>query len=335
MSEWEEIECFRSRRQVSGLLFIGDPHIEGRTPGFRKDDYPETILSKFHWCLDYARTHELQPVLLGDLFDKPRDNPNWLMARLLDMMHGDPVPTIYGNHDCANPSLDENDSLMLLAKAGAVFLLDRTRVWSTEIEGRCVILGGSNYRQNIPTQWPAPNSSITFSSGDRLVIWLTHHDLSFPTAEQAAVTNLFEIDGIPFVINGHVHRRSPTFVTKGRTTWINPGNISRRSRADVIRGHIPSVLRMDITSDGERFDYVEVPHEPSSDVFFELEDTQESGVDESQSRFVTGLAQLQSRKTFSGAGLLVFLKENVQRFEPGIADEIMQLAQEIVTCKEI
>lgn len=31
-------------REVQGLLFIGDPHLEARVPGFRKDDYPQVVL---------------------------------------------------------------------------------------------------------------------------------------------------------------------------------------------------------------------------------------------------------------------------------------------------
>jgi len=57
-----------------GLLIIGDPHIEGRQPNFRKDNYPEKILDKLEFCLEHCRKHNLQPVCLGDLFDKPRDN---------------------------------------------------------------------------------------------------------------------------------------------------------------------------------------------------------------------------------------------------------------------
>jgi len=45
----------------TGLLFIGDPHVASRPPGFRKDDYPEAILQKLQWALDYAREHRLGP----------------------------------------------------------------------------------------------------------------------------------------------------------------------------------------------------------------------------------------------------------------------------------
>ena len=90
---------------LQGLLFIGDPHVASRPPGFRKDDYPTAILDKLQWSLDYAKQHRLRPVLLGDLFDFPRDNANWLLVRLLHMLDG--TLAISGNHDCKENSLGE------------------------------------------------------------------------------------------------------------------------------------------------------------------------------------------------------------------------------------
>ena len=58
-----------SRAQYAGLLFIGDPHVAHRPPGFRKDDFTVTVLGKLRFALDYAREQNLMPVLLGDLFD--------------------------------------------------------------------------------------------------------------------------------------------------------------------------------------------------------------------------------------------------------------------------
>ena len=46
-----------------GLLAIGDPHLEGRQPGFRKDDYPNVILDKLAWCLEYAEANRLLPAI--------------------------------------------------------------------------------------------------------------------------------------------------------------------------------------------------------------------------------------------------------------------------------
>ena len=64
-----------------GLMFIGDPHLESRVPGFRCDDYPQVALKKMAWCLKFARQENLQPVLLGDQVDKS-----------LGQLSGTPIP---------------------------------------------------------------------------------------------------------------------------------------------------------------------------------------------------------------------------------------------------
>src|SRR5437667_6913960 len=124
--------CSRSLEKTmsedAGLLFIGDPHLASRAPGFRKDDYPATILEKLRWTLDYARANRLRPVFLGDLFDFPRDNANWLLVRLLPLLDENTLG-IYGNHDCKENSLDENDTLSIFVHAGKIRLVDEQNPW--------------------------------------------------------------------------------------------------------------------------------------------------------------------------------------------------------------
>ncbi len=346
----ETVRVFVELKPFSGLLFIGDPHVEGRTPGFRRDNYPETVLSKLKWCIEYCDQQLLQPILLGDIFDKPRDNPNWLISRMLDIFDGRCIPTIFGNHDCANPHLDENDSLTLLSKAGAVRLLDAKNLWALDCDGRTILIGGSPYRYPIPDVFSLcpdnvqliiekPKGDAELHAGPSLktvcdpglVVWLTHHDLTFPNPNEAVVTHLNELVGIDYVINGHIHRRASANVQRGQTTWVNPGNIVRRSRSDSIRGHEPAVLRMDIASDGQWLHYIKVPHEEAERVFYDLDSIATDDPENIQSSFVTGLATLQSRKTQSGAGLMEFLNENVKQFESEVAGEILKLAEIVLS----
>ncbi len=138
--------------QYRGLLVIGDPHLDARPPGFRKDDYPKVILEKLEWCLDYALNNGLMPAILGDLFDKPRDNPNWILSRLIDLFHlHREVIGLYGNHDVHyNPELTEDDSLNVLVKAGRIRLVSAESPWRGAVGGRTIVVGGSSYRQAIP-----------------------------------------------------------------------------------------------------------------------------------------------------------------------------------------
>lgn len=310
--------------EYAGLLLIGDPHLEGRQPGFRKDDYPNVILDKLAWCLDYAREQRLLPAILGDLFDKPRDNPNWLLARLLDMLQGE-VLGLYGNHDVHyNPELTEDDSLSLLVKSDRIRLVNAAAPWCGTMAGRQVIVGGSSYRQEIPKRFDCPE---TTSDGIApLVVWLTHHDLQIPGYDEGRIRPR-EIAGIDLVINGHIHRRLID-VVKGKTLWLTPGNISRRSRSDANREHVPSALRIDVAGNEHQLCYIEIPHLPFDEVFHEA--VIEAAGEVGSSAFVAGLAELESRRTASGAGLMEFLESNLGQFEPIVADEIRKLASEVM-----
>jgi DNA repair exonuclease SbcCD nuclease subunit len=312
----------------TGLLVIGDPHLEGRQPGFRKDDYPNVILEKLAWCLDYAAENRLLPAILGDLFDKPRDNPNWLLCRLVELFQRE-VIGLYGNHDVHyNPELTDHDSIALLVRCGRLRLVDEQNPWRGLIGGRALVVGGSSYRQAIPDRFEISTDDST--QVRPLVVWLTHHDVLIPGYDEGRVRPR-EIDGIDIVINGHIHRRLE-HVPAGKTLWLNPGNISRRSRSDASRSHVPAVLRIDVSADGYELQYVEVPHRPFDEVFHEaiVEVAGETG----PSRFIAGLAELQARRTASGAGLMEFLERNLTQFEPTVADEIMSLAEEVTSDEE-
>ncbi len=307
---------------------IGDPHLEARPPGFRKDDYPEVILKKLEWCFDYALNNRLLPAILGDLFDKPRDNPNWIIGRLIDLfnLHGE-VLGLYGNHDVHyNPELSDDDSFSLLVKAGRVRLLSAEAPWRGTIGGRAVVVGGSSYRQKIPDQFPLDSAACESGDTPPLVIWLTHHDINIPGYEDGWIKPR-EIEGIDLLINGHIHRRLDN-VQAGKTLWVNPGNISRRARSDAGRAHVPAVLGIGISPGNYELDWVEVPHRPFEDVFYDavISDVGETGA----SAFVAGLAELQARRTAGGAGLMEFLEHNLKQFEAPVADEIMKLANEVM-----
>ena len=342
-----------NKTEVSGCLFIGDPHIAGRCPDFRADDYPSVILEKVAWCLDYAQSNKLLPVFLGDLFDKPRDNPTWMIGRLIEILNGSSAIGIYGNHDCAEPSLNDNDSLMLLVKSNCLQLVSAENPWTGAMAGRPVLIGGSSYREQIPDKIAAgtkkqstieapsattteqaslfdepaepPTKSRKPTSKKRFGIWITHHDLAIGDYEGGRFAP-FAIGNVDLVVNGHIHRRNEP-VQCGKTMWTNPGNISRRSRSEKCRVQAPAVMQLTFTASKFNLDYIEVPHQSFDDVFHEpvLDGDHEDGA----SAFVAGLSELRQRKTSSGAGLMNFLEKNIDQFSEEVGDEIMSLANDV------
>jgi len=306
--------------KVLGLLFIGDPHLASRNPGYRKDDYPRAILDKLEWSLDYAAEHCLMPCLLGDLFHMPRDNGNWLLGELCEILRGREVLAIYGNHDCRENELTEDDSLSILVRAGLLRMVSEREPWQGLVCGHEVIVGGTSYGHGMPTM-------RTFLEGvgrDKIVFWMAHHDVQATDAVGPTRVQPTEIAGVDVVVNGHIHQPQPD-ERHGKTWWLTPGNISRVSRS--AREHVPCVLRVWIENGRPAWRRVEVPHALYETCFHEavLEERGEAG----ESAFVKGLAELQSRRTAMGEGLEEFLDKNLGQFEPPVQREIRKLAEEI------
>lgn len=330
---------------VRGLLFIGDPHLEARIPGFRKDDYPRVALEKFRWCLEHARRQELQPILLGDLFQLPQDNPNWLIAEIIDAID-QPLPAIYGNHDVRENALKPNDSINILFSGGHLRRLSAADPLRVSIADYQVLIGGSAWGEQLPREFAceAPSPDLT--------VWVTHHDILIPGYEESGRIRPKELPGIDLVINGHIHRRLDP-LSKGATHWITTGNITRRARSDASRDHIPAIACLmpggDLTQlataihsysfDSLRGDpwtihWQPVPHQPFDDVFHE--EVASDGTDIPQgSGFVADLRALTARRTDSGAGLTEYLKQHLDQFEPSVAKEIMRLHDQVADSQSI
>jgi predicted phosphodiesterase len=311
-----------------GLLFIGDPHLSARVPGFRKDDYPRTTLDKLRWALAYADTNRLKPVLLGDLFHYPRDNANWLLVELMSLIER-PLIAIFGNHDCSENTLCADDTLAVLQAAGKLQLLGggdaQATPWRGEINGMPIAIGGSCWGQKLPES--VDRSALGLP---RHVIWISHHDLRFPGYEESARWSCREIPGIDLVINGHIHRQLPD-VQAGNTMWCNPGNISRVSRGDATRLHEPGVLRVDVLPDRLERTRIGVPHQPFEQVFFDAVQGDHAWADAADlPGFVKGLMTLQRLKTADGEGLRQFLDANMDRFDPAVGAAIRELAGEVL-----
>jgi 3',5'-cyclic AMP phosphodiesterase CpdA len=326
--------------QVRGLMFIGDPHLEARNPGFRRDDYADVAIEKFRWCLKYARDHQLQPILLGDLFQLPQDNPNWLLSAIIESI-GEPLPAIYGNHDVRENALKPNDSIQILFASGHLQRLSSESPWIGFVDGQRTIVGGTVWGDRLPKEYPAGETDHA------LTVWVTHHDIFIPGYEEAGRIRPSEVPGIDLIVNGHVHRRLAP-VTKGTTHWVTAGNITRRSRSDASRSHIPAVPclypqnasvtdepvdRFAFTSvSGHPFElrWLHVPHRPFDEVFHP--EMESSEVEENHgSGFIADLRELTARRTDTGAGLTEYLHQHVDQFEPAVAAEILRLATEVTS----
>jgi hypothetical protein len=193
---------------------------------------------------------------------------------------------------------------------------------------RCtVVVGGTSWGQDVPDSFD--RTPYENDGSPVFVVWATHHDLSFPGYEESARLKCRDTPGIDLVVNGHIHRALGD-VRSSTTRWMNPGNISRVSRGDATRAHVPSVLRVDVSPvAGLQPSRVALPHRAFEDVFHP--DVQVEAVEVGPSQFIRELAKLQAARTSTGVGLREFLDANLPNFEPKVAAYINVLAAEVMT----
>ncbi|MNR71626.1 3',5'-cyclic adenosine monophosphate phosphodiesterase CpdA [compost metagenome] len=215
--------------QFDGLLFIGDPHVSSRRPGRRKDDYLASVLEKLAFCAQLCRTHNLLPVILGDLLHRNDDSNLKLLNGLVAALKQFPVPplALEGNHDKEETSLTDADVLFLLAQTGVVQVITEPGLVGTyQVQGKPVRLFAAPYGSPIPK---------SVAAGEGTAVLITHHDMAFEGAYPGSLA-IEEVKGVAMVVNGHMHDTKPS-VTVGQTVWYNPGNIEPLS-VDVAH-HVP------------------------------------------------------------------------------------------------
>jgi hypothetical protein len=292
--------------EYNGLLFIGDPHLAASPPGFRIDDYCRTILGKLAFCLDLAAHHTYLPIILGDLFHLPRNNPNHLLVDVMELFRPVTPWVLVGNHDKHEARLTRDVSLAVLQAAGVIKLLaEAGPVGEVRVCGRNVLVGASPDWTPLPTGIHRPEVDF--------VVWVTHHDLNFPDYDAGKVA-LRELPGIDLVVNGHIHTPKPS-QPRGRTLWVNPGGISRVSRSIYTQKIQPAAVlwRPDLPVP----ETIPIPHRPFAEVFQPFtaeEENRQTALDESM--FIKGLENLMIRKTSEGVGLKSFLEANLQPDDP-------------------
>jgi len=302
-----------------GLLFIGDPHLSSRIPGFRKDDYPQAILKKIEFALNYATQHYLLPIILGDLFNIPRDNSNRLLTQLMRLLEARLVLSVTGNHDTTEMELQDDDSLSVIMSAGRIRLLDQSGPWQGLVNNIPLYIGGSSWSEKIPKE-------VEIASSNTFVIWITHHNIGFADSEGTWLKP-YEIPGVHLVVNGHIHKPMPSHIC-GSTTWMNPGSIARVARAEAVRDFTPSVLVLKPSAIGQwDTERIALPHEPFESVFYPM--MEQFSEERTGSAFIQGLETIQSMRTEGGAGLVQFINNNIGQFEEDVAAIILKLVKEI------
>ncbi|MGC8719884.1 MAG: metallophosphoesterase [Thermodesulforhabdaceae bacterium] len=321
-------------KSYDGILFIGDPHVASFAPGHRRDEYVHTVLEKLEFSINFAVENRLLPIILGDLFHVPRNNPNALLVELIRIFKPVVPWALLGNHDKHEARFTPDVSIAVLEAADAIRLIKSYGLVDTiQVNGKKVMIGAS------PDWTPLPEK---VDPGDSdFVIWISHHNLLFDEFDdvpdhqfRGKAFNLRSIPGVNVVVNGHLHRPRPP-VRAGNTLWLNPGSLVRIIRTPSVMDLKPSVTVFSFQNGQPCFESVVVPHRSFDDVFYPFSN-QSIGDEEildGESRFIRGLENLALRRTAEGVGLRQFLKMNLN-FDDPVDVEIWKLYQEVMADEE-
>jgi hypothetical protein len=246
---------------INGFLWVGDQHLGTRRPERRYNDYNERILAKIQKAIDIANEKKLVLLFAGDLFHHEREEDDSIKTVLNEMFSDCWIMPIFniGNHDKRGLLLSKKDSLSVIASSKFIRLAYTTGPVAvfTLSSGRKVMIGASPYDMPIPTDISDMEEGV-----DR--IWMTHHDMAFDGVYPGA-TELHEIKGCRYVMNGHMHlHRAPTPV--GKTLWCNFGSIARTA-IDAIN-ETPAVWEInEDTFIADTFERHVLPHQPGPVAF--------------------------------------------------------------------
>lgn len=238
-----------------GILFIGDPHVFPKAIGRRKDDYLTSVLVKLEFAAEYANTHNLLPICLGDLFHREGVNALSCLNRLVLTLKkfNQKLVVLDGNHDRTSASLTESTALQLLVNTEIVMVpVNIGLSYQARVKGKMVDVHMFPHGVAIPEQ---------VEQSQNTAIGVSHHDLAFGSSYPGSQP-LKPVIGLDMVVNGHMHDTKPSEL-HGATYWHNPGNIEPLS-VD-LADFVPKVWVWDNPDNFSTLEGVQLPH--GTDIF--------------------------------------------------------------------
>jgi hypothetical protein len=164
---------------------------------------------------------------------------------------------------------------------------------------------------------------------------MTHHDWLLPGYENdlgpLGKLEVKVLRGANLVVNGHIHRqlagisvRNITLAQPRQHRPSQPIRCQQEPQADAPQGGYWQEGLVDRVCQCARI-------EPYKEIFHEvIVDDDGLPLFEHTSAFIHGLAELQARRTDTGAGLVAFLDNNLSPFPEAVQTEIRSLAEQVL-----
>ena len=247
---------------MGNILFVGDTHFSNKIPISRKDDYPNTLISKLRSLGTLVKDNGVSDVIfLGDLFNTKGLDLSYFTRVLkeflnIKMMTGVNFYTVVGNHDLLyrNRELLDASPISMLRLVGAF-----EDVVETTIQGFTFrFCDFTTSVDDIPKA----------SSKNEFLIGHYFFEDGFDDKEHTLTCDLCESLGYKYYVLGHDHTPYDPLV-KSKFSVYRPGSFSRGTSqtAQVHRESINVLLFNTATS---KFSLLDIPDVLSiKDVFKE------------------------------------------------------------------
>lgn len=235
------------------ILYFTDTHIRATNPKSRKDNFYETLITKFEEVSKIIHEENVDFVIHGgDLFDRP-DTSILVSTEFANLIKGFEKPTyiVSGNHDIFghNPKTVDRTMMGLLANLGIFHLLNDKK-YILEKDGIKVQLTGNPYSYDVDEKNKIDDYKVLEKDEDvQYAIHVVHGFLLdkpfMPGVNCTLIEDIYDTLA-DITLAGHYHLGFKTLVKDGKY-FINPGALVRMSNAKVELERKPKVIIIELT----------------------------------------------------------------------------------------
>ena len=212
------------------LIFETDTHGRANIPTSRKDNFPETMLRKVKWTIDYANSIDAAIIHGGDWLNRPDTSPAFVarLAKILSKAKN-PIFTVIGNHDIFgyNPTTFPRTPMYILETLGLIHRLYPGGI-VYEQNGERVCLSGADAHYDIdrkPEYYLGAGIMVTDNIPKIHVVhgFLTDHE--WPNVLCTTIDSILETQA-DVILSGHEHS-GYGIIRKNGKIFCNPGALLR------------------------------------------------------------------------------------------------------------
>jgi len=260
------------------IVTSSDEHLADITPGFRKDEYRETILEKIEWQGDFARKVSAHALVRGgDFFHVKAANKTTMgtMARAAAIHRTYPCPTysIVGNHDLSRNDITTVDRqpIGVMFNSGVFFRLTRESMVAGSMSVRLI---GVDYRPDMNTETLREILMQDDEEANYRIAFI--HALAENEPSERVQSHFDEeimdyrdlvFEGCPDVyVFGHYHKDQGIQEHLG-VKFVNLGSVSRGALNVDNVSREPKVSTITINSQGISIEEHVIPHRDASEIF--------------------------------------------------------------------